>query len=267
MVFSNQVLTTVRLAGLTAPYLTSKSKLYSVKILSGNLDAVKIRQYYCLMPAKKYHHGDLKNALIRAGVEILSREGVHGLSLRKVAQKAGVSHTAPYSHFADKQALIAAISTEGFRIIYEKLSDAISHYQGKPLRQLVEGAWAYIQFALSDPAHFKVTLSSVLEREKDYSGFVEMSQKSYGLVVQMVENCQAAGILRPGPVDVEAVSVWSIVHGFVSLLLEGQFYHSLLERCTVRELLISCLAHITLIELTPETYEQVESSGRYVYLR
>ncbi len=217
------------------------------------------------MPSKKYHHGDLKNALIRAGVEILYKDGVHGLSLRKVAQKAGVSHTAPYSHFADKQALIAAISTEGFRIIYEKLDDAIRRHHGNPLRQLVEGAYAYIQFALSDPAHFKVTLSSVLEREKDYPAFVEMSQKSYGLVVRIVETCQAAGLVRRGPVDVEAVSVWSIVHGFVSLLLEGQFYHSLLERYTVRELLISCLAHITLIELTPEIYARTQLTERYLY--
>jgi AcrR family transcriptional regulator len=217
------------------------------------------------MPAKKYHHGDLKNALIRAGVEILSKDGVRGLSLRQVAQKAGVSHTAPYSHFADKQALIAAISTEGFRIIYEKLDDAIRRYQGNPLRQLVEGAYAYIQFALSDPAHFKMTLSGVLEREKDYPAFVEMSQKSYGRVVQIVETCQAAGLVRRGPVDVEAVSVWSMVHGFVSLLLEGQFYHSLLERYTVRELLISCLAHITLIELTPAIYAKTELPERYLY--
>jgi len=217
------------------------------------------------MPAKKYHHGDLKNALIRAGVEILYKDGVHGLSLRKVAQKAGVSHTAPYSHFADKQALIAAISTEGFRIIYEKLDDAIRRYHGNPLRQLVEGAYAYIQFALSDPAHFKVTLSSVLEREKDYPAFVEMSDKSYGRVIEIVETCQAAGLVRRGPVDIEAVSVWSMVHGFVSLLLEGQFYHSLLERYTVRELLISCLAHITLIELTPEIYAKTELPEGYYY--
>ena len=57
-----------------------------------------------------YHHGDLKNALIRAGIEILSKEGVQALSLRKVAKQAGVSHAAPYAHFADKQALLAATS-------------------------------------------------------------------------------------------------------------------------------------------------------------
>ena len=67
------------------------------------------------MPRKKsYHHGDLKNALIKAGADILSNEGVSALSLRKVARKAGVSHAAPYAHFTDKQALIAAISTEGY---------------------------------------------------------------------------------------------------------------------------------------------------------
>jgi AcrR family transcriptional regulator len=211
------------------------------------------------MPTKKYHHGDLKNTLIKAGIEILSKEGIRGLSLRKVAQKAGVSHTAPYSHFADKQSLIAAISIEGFRTIYEDLNDVIHRYKGEPLRQLVEGAWAYIRFALRDPAHFKVTFSSVLEREKDYPLFVEMSQKCFGMVAQIVESCQASGVLRAGPADVEAISMWSMVHGFVSLFLEGQIYHSILERYTMRELLISSLAHVTLIELTSQRYAQAEA--------
>jgi AcrR family transcriptional regulator len=217
------------------------------------------------MPPKKYHHGDLKNALIKAGIEILSKEGVHGLSLRKVAQKAGVSHTAPYSHFADKQSLIAAISIEGFLTIHGHLNAVINRYHGEPLRQLIEGAWAYVQFALSDPAHFKVTFSSVLEREKDYPAFVEMSQKTFGLVVRIVEECQSAGVLRPGPADVEAISIWSIVHGFISLLLEGQLFHSILERYTVRQLLIFSLARVTLVELTPERYAKMESLEEYYY--
>ena len=217
------------------------------------------------MPVKKYHHGDLKNALIKAGIEILAKEGVQGLSLRKVALKAGVSHTAPYSHFTDKQSLIAAISTEGLRIICEHTEDVIRRYRGKPVRQLIEAGWAYIQFALSDSAHFKVTLSSVLEREKDYSEYVELSSKCFSQLVCIVENCQAAGLLRPGPPDVEAINVWSIVHGFVSLYLEGQFYHTILERFTVRDLMISSLGHITLVELTPFTYATIAASKRYAY--
>jgi len=230
-----------------------------------NLDVVKIRLYYICMPVKKYHHGDLKNALIKAAIDILSKEGVHGLSLRKTAQKAGVSHTAPYSHFADKQALIAAVSTEGFKIISEDLDAVIKRYRGKPVRQLVEGCWAYIQFALKDPAHFKVTISGVLEREKDYPAFVEMTNKSFGQIIQIVENCQAAGLLRPGPSDVEAINVWSMAHGFVSLLLEGQIYHTILERFTVRDLMISALGHLTLVELTPQNYATLAASEAYTF--
>ena len=88
------------------------------------------------MPPKKYHHGDLKNALIKAGIEILSKEGIGELSLRKVAQHAGVSHSAPYSHFPDKQSLIAAISTEGLHQLYAELDTAISAFSKNPSRQL-----------------------------------------------------------------------------------------------------------------------------------
>jgi AcrR family transcriptional regulator len=206
------------------------------------------------MVKKKYHHGDLKNALIEAGAEILSKEGVNGLSLRKVASRAGVSHAAPYAHFPDKQTLIAAISTEGYRMLYERLDAAVQHYRDDPLRQLVEAAWAYVQFALGDPAHFKVTLSGVVEKEKDYPAYVEMSRKSFGLVVQIVEACQAAGVLKPGPADATAVSVWSLVHGFVSLLLEGQISHALLDRLTVREMLIFSLDQFTLVGLTTDMF-------------
>src|SRR5664279_157938 len=124
------------------------------------------------MSPKKYHHGDLKNALIQAGIKILSKEGVGGLSLRKVASKAGVSHSAPYSHFADKQALIAAISTEGFRQLYERINGVTYEFKTKPSRQLVEVAWAYVQFAMDDRDRFKVMFSGILEKEREYPEFV-----------------------------------------------------------------------------------------------
>ena len=126
---------------------------------------------------KTYHHGDLKNALIKAGVEILAKDGVSGLSLRKVATKAGVSHAAPYSHFADKQALIAALSTEGFRQLYERISLVAEKNKTKPSRQLSEVAWAYVQFAMDDRDRFKVMFSGVLEKEKEYPEFVTQIHK------------------------------------------------------------------------------------------
>jgi AcrR family transcriptional regulator len=189
------------------------------------------------MPKKKtYHHGDLKNALIKAGVDILAKDGVSGLSLRKVASKTGVSHAAPYAHFADKQALIAAISTEGFRQLYERISSVADEYKTKPSRQLVEVGWAYVQFALDDRDRFKVMFSGVLEKEKEYPEFVMESQRNFQLVKMVVEANQASGVLRSGSSDLVALSAWGIIHGFIMLLLEGQISHTVLEQMSLRGL-------------------------------
>lgn len=199
------------------------------------------------MPKKKaYHHGDLKNALIKAGVEILAKDGVSGLSLRKVAMKAGVSHAAPYAHFEDKQALIAAISTEGFRQLYERVNVVAEEYKSQPSNQLIEVAWAYVQFAMDDPDRFKVMFSGVLEKEKEYPEFVAESQRNFQLVKKIVEANQASGMLRGGSSDLAALSAWGIIHGFAMLMLEGQISHTILEQKSLRELVEFQLKQIML---------------------
>ena len=188
------------------------------------------------MPSKKYHHGDLKNALIKAGVEILAKEGVDGLSLRKVAERAGVSHSAPYAHFPDKQSLIAAISTEGFNQLYTELEAAVSPHSRNPKKQLIEGAKAYVRFAEENTDTFKIMFSGVLEKEKDYPSFVEISSKTFKLVVDVVQACQHAGLLPNAPADLMAVSVWGQVHGIVSLAIEGQVSHQVLDKHSIQDI-------------------------------
>ena len=188
------------------------------------------------MPRKNYHHGDLKNALIKAGVEILSKEGIEGLSLRKVAQRAGVSHSAPYSHFPDKQSLIAAISTEGFNQLYAELDAAVVAYPKDAKKQLQQGVLAYVQFALENVDTFKIMFSGVLEKEKEYPAFVDISHKTFQRVVDVVMACQEAGILRSTPAEMMAVAVWGQVHGIVSLALEGQISHSVLDHHAIQDL-------------------------------
>ena len=197
------------------------------------------------MPSKKYHHGDLKNAHIKAGVEILAKEGVSGLSLRKVAQHAGVSHSAPYAHFPDKQSLIAAISTEGFNQLYAELEAAVSPYSKNPKKQLIEGARAYVRFAEKHTDTFKIMFSDVLEKEKDYPSFVEISSKTFKLVVEVVQACQSAAILPAAPADLMAVSVWGQLHGIVSLALEGQVPHTILDRHNIQEIVSFAIGQMT----------------------
>jgi AcrR family transcriptional regulator len=201
------------------------------------------------MTHKQYHHGDLKNALIKAGTEILSEEGVAGLSLRKVAARAGVSHSAPYAHFSDKQALIAAISTEGFRQLNARLSSISDTCQAEPARLLLEVAFAYVQFALDSSAFFKLMFSGVLEKEKDYPDFVAISKASFQLLVALVQRCQQVGLIRPGDPDVLAVSIWSLVHGFTALLLERQISSHILDRFTIKALLCQTLNQVVLTEI------------------
>jgi AcrR family transcriptional regulator len=213
------------------------------------------------MPRKNYHHGNLKNALIAAGMNIISKEGLGGLSLRKVAKKAGVSPTAPYAHFKDKQALIAAISTRGYHLLFDQLTSTISLHQGDPQTMLVEVGWSYVQFAQHDPERFKVMFSRILEQEKEYPEFREMALKNFELLVTLVVGCQEAGILAPGAADMIAVRLWSVVHGFVTLLLEGQISHTLLNRLSVRDLLLSMLNEVTKLE--DDAFEISSTPSKY----
>jgi AcrR family transcriptional regulator len=183
-----------------------------------------------------YHHGDLKNALIQAGIEILSKEGMQALSLRQVAKRAGVSHAAPYAHFADKQTLIAAIAAEGYKKLYEKLA-AAQRSQDDPLARLMAVAQAYVQFAIDEPDHFKITFSGVVEAEQDYPEYVEQSKRCFALVVAVVADCQTEGILGPGDTQLAAVSIWACIHGFVQLLLGNQLPGVLVAHYPVREML------------------------------
>jgi AcrR family transcriptional regulator len=213
-------------------------------ILEYYLDSVKISTYDVDVARQTYHHGDLKIALIKAGMEILSKEGIEGLSLRKVAQRAGVSHNAPYSHFPDKQSLVAAISTEGFKQLYRELDTAAFRYTNDPKRQLQEGAWAYVQFAMNNADTFKIMFSGVLEKEKEYPAFVEISQRTFNRVVEIVRACQDAGLLRDTPPELMAVSVWGQIHGIISLLLEGQIPHTVLDHFSIRDIVLFALDQI-----------------------
>src|SRR5258707_12130069 len=93
---------------------------------------------------KPYHHGDLRHALIQAGLEMLAEGGAAALDLRKGARKAGGSHAAPYRHFADKQALVAAINEKGFRRIAERVRSTLGETPDGPFDQCKASSRGYV---------------------------------------------------------------------------------------------------------------------------
>lgn len=194
------------------------------------------------MASKSYHHGNLKQALIAAGLELLSEKGIEGLSLRKVAKKVGVSHTAPYNHFADKQALLAAISTEGHKQLYQILRRTFEDIKHHTDEIFLEIAWTYLQFALADPGRFKLMFSGALEEETDHPEFVEIAYQNIALLEEIIAYCQEIGQFPGQEIELIAIKLWSVVHGFTSLMIEDQFPSEYQQLRNSKELLRAAIS-------------------------
>ena len=203
------------------------------------------------MPRKNYHHGDLKNALIKAGIEILAEEGVGGLSLRKAARRAGVSHAAPYAHFADKQNLIAAIASDGHKKIFEQFEAIRARHADDPLRQFLSGAWAYMQFGLESPDHSKITFSGAIQDEHSHPEFLEYSQRNMQVLRDIIEQCRSAGVLGGDDAnsELQAVSIWGMLHGLVLLTIQGQLPSRLIKSTQPKDMLIAALQPIVRVPI------------------
>src|SRR3954464_1315173 len=107
-------------------------------------------------PRDAYQHGDLRHALIQAGLKLLAEGGAGELSLRAAAELAGVSHAAPYRHFRDKNALVAAIGEEGFRLLTRAMRQEIAAADpGDVLARLRASGRGYVLFAVRHPAYFR----------------------------------------------------------------------------------------------------------------
>lgn len=116
-------------------------------------------------PTKAYHHDDLRNALIETGCRSWRRKAFEALTLREVTRRAGVSHSASYAHFADKQALLAAIAQQGFKMLARETIAAEQKHSPQPVEQLREAAWVYVKFALDHPHVMRVMFSGLAGRK------------------------------------------------------------------------------------------------------
>lgn len=174
-----------------------------------------------------YQHGDLRNALIQAGLKLLSEGGVADLSLRAAAELAGVSHAAPYRHFKDKNALVGAIAEEGFRLLTRQMRAAIEAAGSTDLlERLRAAARGYIAFAVKHPAYFRTIFGGFVcpdgNPTQGSPSLREAGEEAYLVLRDLIDEGVRTGRLRTGNPDQLALAAWSMVHGLGMLTIEGQ---------------------------------------------
>lgn len=168
-----------------------------------------------------YHHGDLKKALLEASLRILKDEGYKALSLRKAATYAGVSQSAPYRHYEDLESLYADIAEEGFRMLAERQKKLQVKYRTKPLLLFRESGVCYVEFALEFPDLFRIMYGNQIESHSKYKSLVKTEDESFRIIVEIIRDCQQAGVIRTDDVVSSATSAWTMVHG-IAVLLAGK---------------------------------------------
>ena len=185
---------------------------------------------------RAYHHGDLRQALVAAALELLREEGPDALTLRAVARATGVSQAAPYRHFADRRALVAAVAEDGFRRLHAAMmravrdaprpargsaaADAAKGARTTALRQLAVG---YARFAHEHPAEYRIMFGSEAARPDADSPLQAASRAVFDLLRGGIAELQRAGVIRDDQ-DAEdiAMGAWAMMHGLVMLSLDGQ---------------------------------------------
>jgi AcrR family transcriptional regulator len=170
-----------------------------------------------------YHHGDLRNSLIRAALALVAERGVEGFSLREAARTVGVSASACYRHFADREELLAAVAHEGLDTLAEEMRVAAAVHEGPTPFDAVNRFWdyaaAYLHFALAHPAHFRVMHALP---KSEHSRDLMLPRTPAVLAQTAMEALVAAGVVAPEAAGRALLAIWTSVHGLAQLAVAGQ---------------------------------------------
>jgi AcrR family transcriptional regulator len=173
-------------------------------------------------PPDRYHHGDLRRALLDEALRTIQQEGVGALTLRPIGLRLGVSRTALYRHFTDKRALLSAVATEGFRLLTERLLDA---WKAGGVRGFNAMGVAYIRFAMANPSHYRVMFGGFVDEGPRDEDLTRESTAAFQALVDAIVVLQKEGVVRKDDPLRLAQFIWSAVHGVSMLIIDGQLAH------------------------------------------
>lgn len=177
--------------------------------------------------SRPYHHGDLRRAIVTAALEILSETQSVDFSLRELARRAGVSHNAPYKHFAEKTELLAAVSAAGFELLTQRIAGQIARV-ADPRAQLFVFLRTYIRYGVENPALYRLMFGGYLSGPDSSRPAIERA--AAGRMGEALQRAITAGALG-APITDSArnarkiagaiLTCWSLVHGLTLLMVDG----------------------------------------------
>jgi AcrR family transcriptional regulator len=168
-----------------------------------------------------YHHGDLREALIEQGLQLLDRVGPRALSLRELAKLAGVTHSACYRHFANKEDLFSAIAARGFRTLAAAMAENAARHRD-PVAALRAMGFAYVRFAVANPAYFRAMFGGYVSLAARSAEMVAASEAALSLLRDGIVAAQKQGRMKRLPAENVVVAAWALVHGLGMLLVDQQ---------------------------------------------
>ncbi|WP_338265840.1 TetR/AcrR family transcriptional regulator [Marinomonas pontica] len=205
---------------------TTKNAVYfdTVKIES-NFDIVKMKRFNTVMTTlnkKHYHHGDLTKSLLESASAIIKDHGVESLSMRKLADIVGVSRTAPYHHFKDKNALLCALAEEGF---YEqgKILGRLRAEQNTAQESFKKYVYAYLEYALQHSEIYDLMYGRTLWKAGNPSDSLKAASKhTFKSWIEWVEELQHQKILPNNNTPLRiGQTTWASLHGLARLFIDG----------------------------------------------
>ncbi len=186
---------------------------------------------------RRYHHGDLRNALLEVSLALVAERGVEAFSLREAARAVGVSPAAAYRHFEDKDALLAALARDAFGRLSHGMERAISRVPGKPgtpehaIAAFFGVGLAYVEFSVQHPSQFRVMFGPWCESAQESPDWaVPGLRDPYTILVDSLDALVASGAVRAEARAGAEIAAWSMVHGLASLVVEGAVKLTKVER-------------------------------------
>lgn len=175
-------------------------------------------------PKKAYHHDGLRDAVLEKTLQFLKHHPVQDLSMREIARDLGVSHMAPYRHFASKEDVIAALIENGFRQLTETFQQCNQNGAMPYPETFYAHVNAYVQFFLKNPDVARLMFTSGFFDKGDFAGVHETGQEAFRCLTRLVQRGQKEGFIVEGQnLYMVSFMIWSSVHGASVLIFEKQF--------------------------------------------